>query len=99
MMTDAEPMGAEDRDMPDEWADGPESPSMLTKVLMLLFWALLGAAAGVNAAQGLWRQLGWLAGNVTVAVPIGAAAGAVIGALLGLVTRPRLLVLLMAVFA
>jgi hypothetical protein len=70
----------------------------LAPALMMAFWALLGSAAGVKTAQGLWHLLGW-GGDLAVAVPVGAVAGAVVGALLGLITRPHLLVLLMAVFA
>jgi hypothetical protein len=66
---------------------------------MLLFWMLLGGAAGVNVAQAIWRLLGWHTGNVAAAVPIGATAGAVAGALLALISRPSLLVLLMALFS
>jgi hypothetical protein len=66
---------------------------------MMVFWMLLGGAAGVNAAQSLWRLLGLGGGEMSVAVPIGGGAGALVGALLGLITSPRKLVLLMAVFA
>ncbi len=75
------------------------APPPLAPVLMMAFWALLGAAAGVKLTQSVWQFLDWGAGEVSVAVPVGAVAGAVVGALLGLITRPRLLVLLMAVFA
>jgi hypothetical protein len=77
----------------------PPSPSPLAPVLMMAFWMLLGGATGITAAQRLWHLLGLGAGDVAVAVPVGGVVGAAGGALLGLVTGPRLLVLLMAVFA
>ena len=66
---------------------------------MIAFWMLLGGAAGVRLMQSVWHILGWGHGGVSVAVPVGAVAGAAGGAPLGLITRPRLLVLLMAAFA
>ena len=77
----------------------PPAPPPLAPVLMMAFWALLGAAAGIKFTQSVWQLLDWGAGEVSVAVPVGGVGGAVGGALLGLITRPRLLVLLMAVFA
>jgi hypothetical protein len=77
----------------------PPTPAPLAPVLMMAFWALLGGAAGIKFTQSIWQLLGWAAGEVSVAVPVGGAVGAVCGALLGLITSPRLLVLLMAVFA
>jgi hypothetical protein len=71
----------------------------LAPALMMGFWMLLGAAAGIKLAQSLWQLLGWGEWAVSVAIPVGGVAGATVGALLGLITRPRLLVLLMAVFA
>jgi hypothetical protein len=71
----------------------------LAPALMMAFWMLLGAAAGIKFAQSLWQLLGWGDWAVSVAVPVGGGAGALAGALLGLITHPRLLVLLMAVFA
>lgn len=71
----------------------------LAPALMMAFWMLLGGAAGINAAQSLWHLLGLGSGDMAVAVPVGGGAGALVGALLGLISRPRLLVLLMAVFA
>lgn len=76
----------------------PPALALLAPALKMVFWALLGAAAGIKATQGVWHALGW-GGPVSVAVPVGGAAGAVGGARLGFVTRPHLLVLLMAVFA
>jgi hypothetical protein len=66
---------------------------------MMAFWMLLGGAAGIKLAQRVWQLLGWGAGEVSVAVPVGGGVGALAGALLGLISNPRLLVLLMAVFA
>lgn len=74
-------------------------PPQLAPLLMMVFWALLGGAAGIKLTQSVWQFLGWTSGEVSVAVPVGGVAGAGCGALLGLITRPRLLVLLMAVFA
>jgi hypothetical protein len=71
----------------------------LAQKLMLLFWMLLGAVAGVKLAQGVWRMAGWSTGDLAVAVPAGAVAGAVAGGLIGRITRPSLLVLIMALLA
>jgi len=85
-------------EVPPETDTKADSVVPLAPALMMVFWALLGSAAGVKTAQGLWHLLAW-GGGVAVAVPVGAVVGAVVGALLGLITRPHLLVLLMAVFA
>lgn len=74
-------------------------PPVLAPILMIIFWMLLGGAAGIKIMQSIWRFLGVAVGEVTIAVPVGAAAGALAGTLLGLISNPRLLVLLMAVFA
>lgn len=81
--------------------DPPATPDFvaLAPALMMVFWMLLGAAAGIKLAQSLWQLLGWSDWVVSVAVPIGGGVGAVVDAVLGLITRPQLLVLLMAVFA
>ncbi len=71
----------------------------LAPALMMVFWMLLGAAAGIKLAQSVWQLLGWGDWAISVAVPVGGGCGALVGALLGLITRPQLLVLLMAVFA
>jgi hypothetical protein len=68
-------------------------------LLMTAFWMLLGAASGIRVAQSIWQFLGWDAGDVSVAVPVGGVVGAAVGAALGQISNPRLLVLLMAVFA
>jgi hypothetical protein len=77
----------------------PPAPPPVAPVLMTAFWVLLGGAAGINLAQSLWRLLDLGAGEVAVAVPVGGGVGALGGALLGLISSPRLLVLLMAIFA
>jgi hypothetical protein len=77
----------------DARRDGQETTAPtppLAPLLMTAFWALLGGAAGVKLTQSVWQFLGWTGGEVSVAVPVGGAAGA----LLGLITSPRLLVLL-----
>jgi hypothetical protein len=71
----------------------------LAPLMMMAFWVLLGGAAGIRAAQSIWRLLGVDAGEVAIAVPLGGGIGALAGALLGLISNPRILVLLMAVFA
>ena len=68
-------------------------------ILMMVFWMLLGGAAGIKIMQTVWRFLGVEVGELTIAVPVGGVVGALAGALLGLINNPRLLVLLMAVFA
>jgi hypothetical protein len=68
-------------------------------LLMMAFWILLGGAAGVKLAQSVWQLIGWHTGEVSIAVPVGGVVGALAGAALGLIRNPRLLVLLMAVFA
>jgi hypothetical protein len=67
--------------------------------LMLVFWMLLGSVAGINLALGLWRAVGLRAGAFAVAVPVGGVVGAVGGRLVGQITRPHLLVLVMALLA
>jgi hypothetical protein len=67
--------------------------------LMAVFWILLGGAAGINITQGIWHLLDFQIGDIAIAVPVGGVIGALAGALLGMVKNPRLLVLLMAVFA
>jgi|ERR1043166_7393110 hypothetical protein len=74
-------------------------PPVLAPVLMMGFWMLLGGAAGIKVMQSIWRLLGFDTGDVAIAVPVGGVAGALAGALLGLVSKPHLLVLVMAVFA
>jgi hypothetical protein len=71
----------------------------LAPKLMLVFWMLLGAVAGVKLAQELWPMAGWTSGTIAGGVPIGAVAGAAAGGLIGRITRPSLLVLIMALLA
>ena len=80
--------------MPDDAKPPPRAP-----VAMVIFWMLLGGAAGINITQRLWHLLGLGSGDVSVAVPVGGVVGAGVRALLRLIDNPRLLVLLMAVFA
>ena len=74
-------------------------PPVLAPVLMMGFWMLLGAAAGIKVAQSIWHFLGFGGGDVSIAIPVGIVAGSLGGALLGLIRNPRHLVLLMAVYA
>lgn len=85
--------------VPDVAASPTPAPPVVAPVLMMAFWALLGGAAGVKIVQSIWPFLGFGGGEVAVAIPIGSVAGALAGALLGLIRNPRWLVLLMAVFA
>src|SRR5579864_2634077 len=92
--------------MEDTKQEGPETarptpaiPPPLAPILMMAFWMLLGGAAGIKLAQSMRQLLGWGSGNVSIAVPVGGVIEALAGALLGLISNPRLLVLLMAVFA
>jgi hypothetical protein len=83
--------------------DGP-TPSLPAatlpdRVLMMVFWMLLGGAAGIRAMQSIWHFLGFDVGQVTIAVPVGGVIGALVGVLLGMITNPRVLVLMMAIFA
>ncbi len=71
----------------------------LAPKLMLVFWMLLGAVAGVKLAQGVWRMAGWSTGAIAIAVPAGGVAGSIAGGLIGRITRPALLVLIMALLA
>jgi hypothetical protein len=74
-------------------------PAPLAPILMMVFWMLLGGAAGIKLAQSTWQLFGWASGDVSIAVPAGGVVGALAAALLGWISNPRLLVLLMAVFA
>jgi hypothetical protein len=80
----------------------PQAPLPLLPLaprLMLVFWMLLGSVAGINLALSIWRVAGLSAGAFALAVPVGAVVGAVGGGLIGQITRPRLLVLVMAMLA
>jgi hypothetical protein len=74
-------------------------PPVLAPVLMMAFWMLLGGAAGIKAMQSIWHFLDFDMGQFSIVVPVGGVVGTVIGALLGLISNPHLLVLVMAVFA
>ncbi|HLJ93028.1 MAG TPA: hypothetical protein VKU02_07535, partial [Gemmataceae bacterium] len=83
-------------------ANSPAVPPPLLPLapkLMLVFWMLLGAVAGVKLAQGVWRMAGWNTGAIAIAVPAGAVAGSIVGGFIGRINRPSLLVLIMALLA
>jgi hypothetical protein len=88
-----------EREHPGSGPQTPPVPPPLAPLMMMIFWALLGSAAGIKLTQSIWQLVGWTGGEVSVAVPVGGAVGAICGALLGLITSPRMLVLLMAVFS
>jgi hypothetical protein len=85
--------------VPDAATSTSPIPPVLAPVLMIIFWMLLGGAAGVRIMQQIWSFLGIGGGEVAIALPVGGVLGALAGALLGLIQNPRWLVLLMAVFA
>jgi len=85
--------------VPDATKPASPIPLVVAPILMLVFWMLLGGAAGIKIMQTVWRFLGVEVGELTIAVPVGGVVGALAGALLGLINNPRVLVLLMAVFA
>ena len=60
----------EARGMPSATPPSPPAP-----VLMMVFWLLLGSAAGIKISQSLWQFLGWSDGEVSVAVPVGGSLG------------------------
>ncbi len=74
-------------------------PPVLAPRLMMVFWMLLGGAAGIKITETIWRCRGAEAGELVVPVSIGGVAGAFVGALLGLIQNPNVMVLLMAIFA
>lgn len=80
-------------------ATGVPIPPVLAPILMVVFWMLLGGSAGIRIMESIWHSLDVGVGEFSIAVPVGGAVGALAGALLGLIKDPRLLVLLMAVFA
>lgn len=87
------------RAVPDATVAPMPVPPVAAPVLMMIFWMLLGGAAGIKIVQGIWPFFGFGGGEVAIAIPVGSVAGAVGGALLGLIRNPRSLVLLMAVYA
>jgi hypothetical protein len=76
----------------------PGSP-VLAPVLMMTFWVLLGAASGIRLMESIWRFIDIQVGEISIVVPVGGVVGALGGGFLGLISNPRLQVLLMAVFA
>lgn len=92
-------MEATKQEGPETARSTPAIPPPLAPTLMMAFWMLLGGAVGIKLAQSMWQLLAWGSGNVSIAVPVGGVIGSLAGALLGLISNPRLLVLLMAVFA
>jgi hypothetical protein len=72
---------------------------VLAPALMMVFWMLLGAAAGIKVMQSLWHLLGFGGGEMSIAVPVGGVVGALVGLSLGLIRNPKVLVLVMAAFA
>jgi hypothetical protein len=85
--------------VPDATMSTTPIPPVLAPILMMVFWMLLGGAAGIKIMEGIWRFFGVGFGEFAIAVPVGGAVGALGGALLGLIRNPRFLVLLMAVYA
>jgi hypothetical protein len=79
----------------------PVSPPQMPMApkLVFLFWTLMGAVAGVTLVQAIWKLAGLTAGAFAIVVPVGAVGGAVGGGLIGRITRPHLLVLVMALLA
>lgn len=77
----------------------PPLPAPLAPLLMMVFWMVLGGAAGIKLAQSTWRLLDWGPGEVSIAVPVGGVVGVLAGALLGSISNPNVRVLLMAMFA
>src|SRR4051794_16856964 len=57
-----------------------------------------GTVTNSNLAQLVWRFFEWEVGAVSIAIPLGGSIGLVLGAVVGWITRPALLVLLSAVF-
>jgi hypothetical protein len=95
--TSAQPFSEEAALLNANRASPPLPP--LAPVLMMVFWMLLGGAAGIKIMESIWHLLGIQVGSVAIVVPVGGGVGALAGALLGLISNPRTLVLLMAVFA
>jgi len=79
-------------------AQGPVPP-VLAPVLMMVFWMLLGSAGGIRLMEGIWRFIDLRVGEFSIVVPVGGIVGAIAGGLLGMISNPRLQVLLMAMFA
>jgi hypothetical protein len=95
-------MGSTIQRGPQVKTNTPSAPPPLLPLaskLMLMFWMLLGAVAGVKLMQGVWRMAGWNTGAIAIAAPVGAVVGAIAGGFIGRITRPSLLVLIMALLA
>ncbi len=58
-----------------------------------------GVRSRITLAQSMWRMTGLRTGIFAIALPVGAIAGAVGGVLVGRITHPHLLVLVMALLA
>ena len=98
--TEAEEHARRDRGAGAAGAARAAAPEGLPALpLMLAFWMLLGGAAGINFMQAVWRLFGWSVGEMSIAVPVGGAVGALVGGLLGLIRDPRVLALPLLVFA
>ena len=67
-------------EVPDPPASASPVPSALAPGLMIVFWVLIGGAAGIKMMESIWRFLGFEAGELTIAVPVGGAVGALAGA-------------------
>jgi hypothetical protein len=72
-------MMSRERKVPGGGEPTASIPPPLAPLLMMGFWMLLGGAAGIKLAQSTWQLLGWNAGNVAVAVPVGGVAGRWLG--------------------
>ncbi len=55
-------------------------PPVLAPLLMVVFWMLLGGAAGIKTMQTIWSLAGVASGELTIAVPVGGVVGALVGA-------------------
>jgi hypothetical protein len=86
-------------EVPDAATPNSPIPPVLAPKLLMVFWMLLGGAAGIKITESIWRFRGTESGELTLAVSVGRVVGALAGALLGLIQNPHVLVLLMAVFA
>jgi hypothetical protein len=54
----------------------PSSPPLApAPALMMIFWMLLGGAAGIKLAQSVGQLLGWDTGEISIAVPAGGVIG------------------------
>jgi hypothetical protein len=86
-------------EIPDAATPNSPIPPVLAPKLLMVFWMLLGGAAGIKITESIWRFRGAESGELTLAVSVGGVVGALAGVLLGLIQNPHVLVFLMAVFA